>query len=221
MLEFVFGWARRIFLETLPNNIWWCRCCLTFFLKVFWPETQLFSAILQLWSLGEALATSNSPFYHALARYRHVSSSRQFRNILCWLEILNYCPDGGNGNFHCSSSFLKATSLICEAQLSFSAHHKYMLWFFSLWWMIKGMWPLFSLLFIFLWNRKPWLDNLMFIVTLECSKLWIWMGIYFRYILLIRISRGANNCVQLVFEKNIYFIMIFPPILHSYYPMKG
>ncbi len=118
---------------------------------------------------------SNSPFYHALARYRHVSSSRQFRNILCWLEILNYCPD--DGNFHCSSSFLKATSLICEAQLSFSAHHKYMLWFFSLWWMIKGMWPLFSLLFIFLWNRKPWLDNLMFIVMLECSKLWIWMGI--------------------------------------------
>ncbi len=31
--------------------------------------------------------------------------------------------------------------------------------------------------------------------------------IYFRDILLIRISRGANNCVQRVFEKNIYFIM--------------
>ncbi len=32
---------------------------------------------------------------------------------------------------------------------------------------------------------------------------------------------GANNCVQCVFEKNIYLIMIFPPILNSYYPMKG
>ncbi len=68
---------------------------------------------------------SNSPPHRALGRYRHTSSSRQIRNILCWLEILNYCPDGGNGNFHCSSSFLKATSLICEAQLSFAAHQKY------------------------------------------------------------------------------------------------
>ncbi len=50
---------------------------------------------------------SNSPPHRALGRYRHTSSSRQIRNILCWLEILNYCPDGGNGNFHCSSSFLK------------------------------------------------------------------------------------------------------------------
>ncbi len=27
ILDFVFGWARIIFLETLPNNMWWCRCC--------------------------------------------------------------------------------------------------------------------------------------------------------------------------------------------------
>ncbi len=46
------------------------------------------------------------------------------------------------------------------------------------------------------------------------------MGIYFRDTLLIRISRGANNCVR-VFEKNMYFIIIFPPIVNSYYPMKG
>ncbi len=32
------------------------------------------------------------------------------------------------------------------------------------------------------------------------------MGIYFRDILLIRISRGANNCGQHSLEKNIYFI---------------
>ncbi len=100
--------------------------------------------------------------------------------------------------------------------------YKYILCFFSLWWMIKGIWALFSFLFRFLWNRKPWLDNFMFIITLECSKLWIWMGIYFTDIWLIRISRGANNCVQCVFEKkNIYIIMIFPPILNSYYPMKS
>ncbi len=43
----------------------------------------------------------------------------------------------------------------------------------------------------------------------------------FRDILLIIISRGANNCVQRVFDKNIYFIIIFPPILNYFYPMKG
>ncbi len=84
--------------------------------------------------------------------------------------------------------------------------YKYILCFFSLWWMIKGIWALFSLLFRFLWIRKPWLDNFMFIITLECSKLWIWMGIYFRDIWLIRISRGANNCIQCVFEKKTFIL---------------
>ncbi len=32
-------------------------------------------------------------------------------------------------------------------------------------------------------------------------------GIYFRDILLISISRGANNCGQHSLEKNIYFII--------------
>ncbi len=32
--------------------------------------------------------------------------------------------------------------------------------------------------------------------------------------------KGAVNCGQCVLEKNIYFIMIFPPILNSYYPMR-
>ncbi len=81
-----------------------------FFTRFSDPETQLFSAVLQLWSL-ESLSQSISPPHRALGRYRHMSYSRQIHNILCWLEILNYCPDGGNGNFHCSSSFLKATSL--------------------------------------------------------------------------------------------------------------
>ncbi len=171
---------------------------------------------LQFSSCGprRVFSHSNSPSHCALGLYRHTSSSRQIHNIFCWLEILNYSPGGGNGNFHCSSSFLKAASLICEAQFYFAAHEKYILWyisryliyifFFTLWCVIKGIWALFSLLFIFLWNRKPWLDNFMFIITLECSKLWIWMVIYFRDILLIRISRGANNCVQRVFEKNTF-----------------
>ncbi len=73
------------------------------------------------------------------------------------------------------------------------------------------MWALFSLLFIFMWNRMQWLDNVMFIITLECSKLWIWMGIYFREILHIRISRGANNCVQCIFEKKYLFQNDIPP----------
>ncbi len=115
--------------------------------------------------------------------------------------------------------WVKATSLICEAQLSFAAHQKYIICFFSLCWMIKGIWTLFSLLFIFLWSRKPRLDNFMIIITLKCSKLFKWMGIYFRDILLIKMSRGANNCPMYILE-NIYFIMIFPPILNSYFPMK-
>ncbi len=84
ILEFVFGWARIIFLETLLNNMWWCRCCLTIsFFRISDPETQVFSAILQLWSL-ESLSHSNSPSRRALGRYRqHTSSFRQFHNLLC------------------------------------------------------------------------------------------------------------------------------------------
>ncbi len=37
-----------------------------------------------------------------------------------------------------------------------------------------------------------------------------------RYISLIIISRGTNNCVQRVFEKNISFIMGFPPIFNCF-----
>ncbi len=169
------------------------------FFLVFWPQD----------------STIFSSPHRALGWYRHTFSSRQFRNIFCWLEILNYCPDGGNGNFHCSSSFLKATSLICEAQLSFAAHQKYILCFFSLWWMIKGIWALFSLLFIFLWNRKPWLDNFMFIIhnpsilsAQNCEYEWEYTSEIFYYL-------------QRVFEKNIYFIMRFSPIFNCFSSMKG
>ncbi len=43
------------------------------------------------------------------------------------------------------------------------------------------------------------------------------MGIYFRDILLIRISRGANNCGQHSLEKNSYFIMRFSPHFQLFY----
>ncbi len=43
------------------------------------------------------------------------------------------------------------------------------------------------------------------------------MGIYFRDILLIIISRGANNCGQHSLEKNIYFIMRFSPHFQLFY----
>ncbi len=36
-----------------------------------------------------------------------------------------------------------------------------------------------------------------------------------------RISRGTNNCVLRVFEKNIYFIMRFSPIFNCFSSMKG
>ncbi len=59
MLKIVFGWARIIFLETLPNNMWWCRCW-----RFSDPETHLFSVILQLWSLESLwpLKLSSSPY---------------------------------------------------------------------------------------------------------------------------------------------------------------
>ncbi len=34
-------------------------------------------------------------------------------------------------------------------------------------------------------------------------------------------KKGTINCGQCVLEKNIYFIIIFPPILTSYSPMEG
>ncbi len=163
---------------------WWdiiFICAVWQILKGF--LTQRLNYILQFSSCGpwRVFSHLNSPSYRALGRYRHTPSSKQFSNILCWLKMLNYCPDGGNGNFHCSSYFLKATSLICKAKLSFAAHKKYILWFFSLWWMIKGIWALFSTpIYISVKKRKSWLDNFMFIII-------PWMETYFRDILLIKI----------------------------------
>ncbi len=101
------------------------------------PLQKLKLKLKHIWEQGGPLMRIGSE----LGWYRHTSSSRQFRNILCWLEILNYCPDGGHGN-SLLCLFLKSHSLICEAQFSFAAHQKYILYifsFFSLGWMIKGI----------------------------------------------------------------------------------
>ncbi len=114
------------------------------------------------------------------------------------------------GIFTALALFLKPLSNLWSSIIFFSTSEIYSLVFLFVMCDSFGIWPLFSLLFIFLWNRKPWLDNFMFIITLVCSKLWTWMGIYFKYTLLIRISRGTSDYVQHVFEV-LWFIMIFPP----------
>ncbi len=58
-------------------------------------------------------------------------------------------------------------------------------------------------------------------ILLHWKSPWEYMGIYFRDILLIRISRGTSNCFQHVFEKNkIKIIMIFLTILNYFSPIK-
>ncbi len=118
MQEFVFGWVRIIFLETLPNNTWRCRCFLIFFKGFMNSRLNYF---LQFSSCGpwRVFSHSNSSSHRALGWYRHTSSSRQFRNILCGLEIFNYCPHDGNVNFHCSSSFLKGSRFKVQGSLLF------------------------------------------------------------------------------------------------------
>ncbi len=67
--------------------------------------------------------------------------------------------------------------------------------------MFKGIWALLSLSFIFPWNRKPWLDNFMFIVTLECAIC------EYEHTSLKIISRGPNNGSTCIWEK--YFIIVW------------
>ncbi len=141
LLEFVFGWVRRIFLETLPNNMWWFNGCLMFIFLGFWPQDSTNLCNSPAVIVGESLATQTLLLS---MHYRHTSSFRQIFNIFSWLEPLNYYPDGGNGDFQCFNSFLTATfyfgmpnNLVLHIRNIFFV-------FFSLWWMIKGIWPLCS-----------------------------------------------------------------------------
>ncbi len=187
----------------------------TFFLKVFWHRDSIIFCNSPAVVLGESLATQTLPSHHALGRYRNI-----FLNIFCWLEILNYYPDGGNWNFHCSTAFLKATSQIFEAQLSFAAHQK-SIFFFHCNGLLMEFGICFPSYFYFCKNRKAWLDNFMFIITLKCSNCeyeWEYTSeIFYSYEF-----QGVPIIVSKVYlRKNVYFIMILPPILHSYYPMNG
>ncbi len=57
MLEIVFGWVRRIFLETLPNNMCWFRGCLMFLFLGFWPQDSTNLCNSPAVIVGESLAT--------------------------------------------------------------------------------------------------------------------------------------------------------------------
>jgi len=78
---------------------------------------------------------SNSPPHSALRQYRHTSSSLQIRNIFSWLELLNFCPDGGNGDFQFFSYFLTNLSILWSSTIFCCTSELYS-WFYSLWWMI-------------------------------------------------------------------------------------
>ncbi len=77
---FFLGWARIIFLETLPNNMWWCRGCLTIFFKGFLTPKPNLSLKFSSCGPWRVFGHSNSPPHHALGWYRHMSSSRQIHN---------------------------------------------------------------------------------------------------------------------------------------------
>ncbi len=124
----------------------WTTCgyavAVWYFFRFSDPKTQPISAILQLWFL-ESLWPLNSPPHRGLGWYRHTSSSRQICNILRWLEPLNYCPDDGNRDFQWFRSFLRATFYFVSSMILFCTSELYSL-VFSLWWKIKGTWPLCS-----------------------------------------------------------------------------
>ncbi len=144
MLEFVFGWVGRFFIETLANNMWWWRCCLTISLKDFWPRNSTIFCNSPAVVLGESLAT-------------------QTLLLTVHQDIDTRSLPGSFVTFSVDRKFLIITLVVeivivnalafCETQLSFAAeiysleYQKYILWFFSLWWMIKG----FGLCFLYLY----------------------------------------------------------------------
>ncbi len=75
------------------------------FYRFYDPKTS--NMFCQFSSCGpwRVFSHSNYSSRRALGWYWQMSSFRQFCNILCWLEFRNYCPDGGNFIFYCSSSF--------------------------------------------------------------------------------------------------------------------
>ncbi len=107
------------------------------FLRFSDSETQLFSAILSC-DPWRVFRHSSSPPQRALGRYRHtysfVKCSVDWKCLIIALMV-------ETGIF---------TALFFEVQLSFAAQ-KYILWLFSLWWMIKGIW---DFLLFYLYSYK-------------------------------------------------------------------
>ncbi len=140
-----------------------------------------------------------------------MSSSRQICNIFSWLELLNYYPDGGNGDFQCFRYFLTATfyfvklnNLVLYIRTIFFGFTPCDRWLRE-----------FGLCVPYIYNpveqevmtgqfQSPWCAT-------KCKYE------YFRDILLIRISMGANNGSQHSLEKNIYFIMWVSPHFQLFY----
>ncbi len=125
---------------------------------------------------------------------------------------LNYYPDGGNGDFQCFNSFPRSTFYV--VMLNNLVLH------------IRTIFPGFAPCDG--WLREfglcvPHIYNHVMAGQFHAPshhgvlKNLIWMGIYFRDILLIRISKGANNCSQHSLKKNIYFRMRFSPHFQLFY----
>ncbi len=138
-----------------------------------------------------------------------MSSSRQICNIFSWLELLNYCPDGGNGDFQFFGSFL--TDTFCFVKLNNLVLYIRTI-FFGLTHCDRWLRE-FGLCIPYIYNpveqevmtgqfQSPW-------CAIKCKYEWI----NFRDILLIRISRGANNGSQHALEKkHLFHNVSFPPL---------
>ncbi len=121
------------FLEALPDNMWWCRCCLIN-VKVFWPRNSTFFLQFSSCDSGGVFGHANSPPHRALGRYRHMSSSRQNHNIFCDWKFLIIALMVEIWIFTALALFLKPLSNLWSSIIFFCT---YILCFFSLWWVIN------------------------------------------------------------------------------------
>ncbi len=114
------------------------------FFRLSDPKIELISAILQLWSLESLwpLKLSSSPCIRTIdTRYlpgRFVTSFVDCNHFIIALvmEI---------GIFNALALFLQPRSNLRSSTILFcTSELYYILMFYSLWWMIKGIWPLCS-----------------------------------------------------------------------------
>ncbi len=107
------------------------------------------------------------------------------------------------GIFCCSSSFLEPLHSFVKLNYLLLHIRNILFVFFS---HCDGWLREFRLCFpsyLYSVKQEAMSGYFMFIITLECSKLGIWMGTYFRDILLIRISKGCQLIVSNVYWENI------------------